>query len=111
MSKFMVLYRSETSAEEQTANGDAAQTQAGMEAWMSWAQDAGDAVVDLGMPLGRGRHIAGSGVTGTDSDAAGYSILQEESLDNVLRLMRKHPHLMAPGNSIDVLPILPMPGT
>jgi len=57
MAKFMVLYRSPYTAEEQMANASPEQAQAGMEAWMAWAKEAGDAVVDLGMPLGKGRHL------------------------------------------------------
>jgi hypothetical protein len=110
VSKFMVVYRSETSAEELMANADPAQAQAGMDAWMAWAKDAGDALVDLGMPLGTGKHVDGSGLSDSESDAAGYSILQADSLDDLISLMQRHPHLMMAGNTIDVLPILPMPG-
>jgi len=110
MARFMVLYRSQFSAEEQMANADPAQAQAGMEAWMTWAKEAGDAVVDLGMPLGKGRHLDGSQVAQSDSDAAGYSILQADSIDDVVKLLERHPHLMVPENSLDVVPILPMPG-
>ncbi|HEY6592940.1 MAG TPA: hypothetical protein VI011_02350 [Asanoa sp.] len=111
MARFMVWYRSPFSAEEQMAKADPAQAQAGMDAWMAWAKEAGDAVVDLGMPLGKGRHLDGSRVAGGDSDAAGYSILQADSIDDVVRLLQRHPHLTVPENSVDVLPILPMPGT
>jgi hypothetical protein len=44
-------------------------------------------VVDLGMPLGGGRHLDGSQVTQSDTDAAGYSILQADSLDDVVKLL------------------------
>jgi hypothetical protein len=110
MAKFMVLYRSAVSAEEQMANADAAQAQAGMDAWMAWAREAGETVVDLGMPLGRGGHLDGARVADSDSDAAGYSILQGESLDDVVKVLGRHPHLTVPGNSLDVLPILSPPG-
>jgi hypothetical protein len=110
MARFIVLYRSPFSAEEQMANADQAQAQAGVEAWMAWAQEAGDAVVDLGMPLGGGRHLDGSQVGPSDADVAGYSILQADSLDDVVRLLQRHPHLMVPENSLDVLPLLAMPG-
>ncbi len=106
----MVIYRSPMSAEDQMANGDPEQTKAGMQAWMTWAKEAGDAVVDLGMPLGLGRHMSGSGAAPSDTDAAGYSILQGDSLDEVTRLMQRHPHLTVPGNTVDVLRILAMPG-
>ena len=51
MTKFMVLYRSSTSARDQMASASPEQMKAGMEAWMHWAGKAGDAVVDLGAPL------------------------------------------------------------
>jgi hypothetical protein len=110
MAKFMVLYRSPFSAEDQMTNADPAQAQAGMDAWMAWAKEAGEAVADLGMPLGTGRHVEGSQAGTSTVDVAGYSILQAESLDEVVKLLERHPHLMVPQNSIDVLPILAMPG-
>ena len=110
MEKFMVLYRSPFSAEEQMTGADPAQIKAGMDAWMAWAKEAGDAVVDLGTPLGRGRHLDGSHVTSSDSDLAGYSVLQADSLDDVVELLERHPHVKVPENSIDVVPMLAMPG-
>jgi hypothetical protein len=110
MATFIVLYRSPFSAEEQLADADQAQAQAGMDAWMAWAKEAGNAVVDLGMPVGGGRHLDGAGVASSDTDVAGYSILRAESLDDVVRLLQRHPHLMVPENSLDVLPLLAMPG-
>lgn len=44
MARFMVLYRSSVSAQEQMAGADPAQAQAGMDAWMAWAKEAGEAI-------------------------------------------------------------------
>ena len=110
MGRFMVVYRSTVSAQEQMANADPAQALAGMDAWMAWAKEAGEAIVDLGMPLGGGRHLDGSHATPSDTDAAGYSILQAESLDEVVAVLERHPRLVVAGNYLDVLPILAMPG-
>ena len=57
MSKYLVLYRSPTSAREQMANATPEQAKAGMDAWMAWAGKAGSAVVDLGAPLGTGEAV------------------------------------------------------
>jgi hypothetical protein len=81
-----------------------------MDAWMAWAKRAGEAIVDLGMPLGNGRHLDGSQAAASDIDVAGYSILQADSIDDIATLLERHPHLTMPGNSLDVLPILAMPG-
>ena len=110
MARFMVVYRSNVSAQEQMANADPAKAQAGMDAWMAWAKEADEAIVDLGMPLSGGRRLDGSQAVPSDTDVAGYSILQAESLDEVVTILDRHPHLVVPGNSLDVLPILAMPG-
>jgi hypothetical protein len=51
VAKYLVLYRSTMSAEEQMSQNNPEQGQAGMDAWMAWAQQASDAIVDLGAPL------------------------------------------------------------
>ena len=107
MTKFMVLYRSSTSARDQMASATPEQVKAGMEAWMQWAGKA-DAVVDLGAPLASATH-AGPG----SSDAveiSGYSIMQADSAEALGAVLDGHPHLSMPGNSIEVLEMLSMPG-
>ena len=108
MAKFMVLYRSATSAREQMSSGTPEQAQAGMDAWMVWAAKAGDAIVDLGSPLADAAQLGTA--PGTDAQyVAGFSILQAESADAVTSILDGHPHLTA-GGSIDVLEFLAMPG-
>ena len=112
MSKYLVLYRASASATEQMANATPEQMQAGMDAWMNWSKRAGDAIVDLGAPLGKGRNIAGGSASASDSDVTGFSILQADSADAVFELLREHPHFQMPGEStIEVLEFLPLPGT
>ena len=111
MAKFMVLYRSSVSARDQMANATPEQVQAGMDAWMAWAGKARDASVDLGAPLAAAtRRGSGSSAVGGD-DISGYSILQSDSVEALVNLVEEHPHHHVPGNSIEVLEILAMPGT
>ena len=109
MTKFMVLYLSPASAREQMANATPEQMNAGMEAWMQWAGKAGDAVVDLGTPLAPAAHI-GPGSSGA-GEIAGFSVMQAESAEALGAVLDGHPHLSMPGNSIEVLEMLSMPGT
>ena len=106
MSKFMILYRTETSAREQMANATPEQQQAGVEAWRTWANKVGYAIVDLGAPLGHTTHV-GPGAASSD-DVAGYSILEAGSADEVETILFGHPHLSMPGASIEVLEIIPI---
>ena len=98
VSKFLVLYRSPTTAQEQIAKATPEQAQAGMEAWQSWMEEAGAAIADLGAP-----------VQG-DGDVTGFSILQAEARGTIDELLADHPHRHIPGASIDVLEFVTLPG-
>jgi hypothetical protein len=107
MTKYMVLYRSSVSAGEQMG-ASPEDAQAGMELWMQWAGKAGDAIVDLGSPLGAAASI-GTGEAG--QPIGGFSILQAESVDDLKNILDGHPHFQSPGNpTIEVLEFLPIPG-
>jgi hypothetical protein len=104
MTKYLVLYRSPASAAEQMAAATPEQAQAGMDAWTTWAQKAGDAVVDLGAPLG----VVEPGGDAGDP-IGGYSVLQAESADGVRAVLDGHPHA-AMGGTIEILEFLAIPG-
>src|SRR3954463_10676882 len=104
MTRFLVLYRARTTAAEQMAAGTPEQAQAGMDAWMTWAQRAGDAVVDLGSPLSV---VVPGGDAG--DPVGGYSIMQADDADALGKVLDGHPHA-AMGGRIEVLEFLSMPG-
>ena len=104
MAKYLVLYRAKMSAAEQMSQGSPEQAQAGMQAWMDWAQKAGAAVVDLGSPLG----LMDAG--GDEGDPiGGFSILQAESAEALAAVLEGHPHT-AWGGTVETLEMLQMPG-
>ena len=104
MTKYLVLYRSAMSADEQMGQNDPAAAQAGMDAWMAWAQQAADAIVDLGTPL---RVVEAGGDSG--DRIGGYSVLQADSSDALNQVLAGHPHTTM-GGTIQTLEILAMPG-
>jgi hypothetical protein len=110
MSRFMVLYNATVSAREQMAEATPEQAKAGMDAWMAWAERAGDAVVDLGVPVQPVGRVTSSATSTGESQPSGYSILRADSTQELISLLEQHPHLQMPGASIDVLEALPMPG-
>ena len=107
MSRFLVLYRAPVSAREQMQSATPEQQQAGMELWQAWAAKAGSAIVDLGAPLGDGA-VVGDGEA--NNDIAGFSILDVDSEQAVIALLREHPHLHTPGGHIEVHETLRPPG-
>jgi hypothetical protein len=105
MAKFLVLYRSPTSARDQMASASPEEAKAGMDAWMAWAGRAGESIVDFGAPVDGAWQVGdGSG------DPTGFSILQADSPDDIVALLNDHPHLHGSGNSIDVHEFIPLPG-
>ncbi len=110
MTSYLVLYRSQISPEEQMASATPEQAQAGMEAWTAWAGKAGDAIVDLGAPVGApgsvGAAAAGSGA----GFLGGFSVLAAGSAEELDTLLEDHPHLMVEGNSIEYYGFLEIPG-
>jgi len=110
MKKFVVLYHSTTSVQDQMAAATPEQMKAGMDAWMAWAKKAGSAVVDLGMPLMSAKQIASGSVKDGSGTVNGFSILQGDSMDAIVGLLKEHPHLHMPGSSIEVFEGRSMPG-
>lgn len=111
MTRFVVLYNAPVSAREQMAAATPEQAQAGMQAWMTWAGEAGSAIVDLGAPLQPVAKVADGASSDSGSETSGYSVLQADDRAALESLLEKHPHLTMPGASIEVLEVLPIPGS
>ena len=102
MPKYLVLYRSATTAADQMARGHArSRPRPGMDAWMAWAQQAGDTVVDLGSPL---EVVEAGGDTG--DPIGGFSVLQAEDARRRLREGARRPPHAATGGTIEILQFL-----
>ncbi len=110
MKKFLVLYFSSVTAEQQMAGATPTQAKAGMDAWMAWGQRAAHAITDMGAPVGRGVRLTKGARGGTSSQVAGYGFFQAETAEKLAELLDGHPHFMAPDAAIEILELLPMPG-
>jgi len=113
VAKYLVLYRSSISAQEQMANSDPDAAQAGMELWMNWAGRVGTSIVDMGSPLASVASVPASASSAETSGTfiGGFSILEADSSDEAKKLLDDHPHFHSPGDpTIEVLEFLPIPG-
>lgn len=85
--------------------------QAGIKAWTKWVEDHKDAIVDTGAPLGKTLRASRGGIDGTRNNLTGYTVVRAESHEAAARLFENHPHFTVfPGDSIEILECLPMPG-
>lgn len=107
----MVIYHAPVSAREQMAKASPEEAAKGMEPWFAWQKAHEGNIVDLGMPLDQGKKISNSGVSDSSRDVAGFSIIQAESLDEAVEMLKGHPHLdWMEGAEIEVHEFLPLPG-
>jgi hypothetical protein len=111
MTKFVAMYLAPRSALEQMAKATPEQMKAGMDAWMDWAKQNEEALVDLGAPLGKTKRVTAQGVGDSRNDVTGYSIVDADSLEDAAKLFEGHPHLHLAGAVVEVLECRPIPGT
>jgi len=107
LKKFMVLYLSPVSAEQQM-NVSPEEMKKGMEPWNAWYKKGGKAVVDMGAPLAQGIRVDKKGSSKGQTQVTGYSIMQAKDMEAVKTMLTDHPHLMMPKASIEVLEMMPM---
>jgi hypothetical protein len=107
MSKFIYLYRGPARPMSDFTADEAAQQ---MAAWGEWMGRVGSALVDGGAPFGARAAVKDDGATTTPSKQNGYSIVEVDSLDEALGLLKGHPYLIEGKGrfAIDVYELLPM---
>jgi hypothetical protein len=110
MKKFLLLYLSPVSAEQQMQNASPEDMQKGMEPWVRWFDTNKQAMVEMGTPTGNEMNVTKAGSSRPTTFIGGYSIVQAEDMDAVKAVLSDHPHYMMEGNSIEVLELMPMPG-
>jgi hypothetical protein len=112
MKTFLALYMGSASPAEMAANPISEDTRnAGMAAWGNWMAQNAAAIVDGGGPLGKTKKASAAGPSDMRNDVTGYVIVQAESHDAAARMFEGHPHFaIFPGDSVEIMECLPIPG-
>jgi hypothetical protein len=85
--------------------------QEGMTAWKAWAEKHHAAIVAMGGPLGKTKKVSGHGIEDISNLLSAYTIVRADSHEAAAKLFEKHPHFTVfPGDSVEVMPVLPIPG-
>ncbi|WP_396331357.1 hypothetical protein [Burkholderia anthina] len=83
----------------------------GIAAWHAWVERHRDAVVELGGPLGKTKTIGAGGVKDSANTMGGFTVVRAASHEAAAALFEGHPHFtLFPGETIDVMPVLAVPG-
>ncbi len=108
MPKFLVLYVSETPAQQQM-NVSPEDMKKGMEPWMAWFKKQGSAIIDQGNPTGKALAINKKGATKAYAEkVTGYTIIEAKDVNEAKAMVADNPHLEQPKTSIEILEIMPM---
>ena len=86
--------------------------QAGIAAWKAWCEKHQAIIVSMGGPLGKTKRITQNGIEDISNELSGYTVIRANSHEAAAKLFEKHPHFtIFPGESVEVMPVLPIPGT
>jgi hypothetical protein len=117
MKKFLAIYTGTQATMEKSgwATMDEAKRKsleaAGIKAWREWGEKHAKAVLDMGGPLGKTKLTDKQGVSDIRNNMTGYTILQAESHEAAAKMFEKHPHFtIFPGEGVEIMEILPIPG-
>ena len=83
----------------------------GMAAWKVWVEKHHAAIVSMGGPLGKTKKITEHGIDDMSNDLAAFTVVCADSHEAAAKLFDKHPHFsIFPGDSVEIMPVLPIPG-
>ena len=101
MQAFMALPEAERRAKEQE----------GIAAWNAWAEKHHAAVAAMGGPLGKTKKVTERGIEDVSNEMAAFMVVRAESHEAAAKLFENHPHFTVfPGESVEIMPVLPIPG-
>lgn len=85
--------------------------QEGLAAWHGWVEKHKGDIVTMGGPLGKTKKISASGIEDISNAMGGFTVVRADSPDAAAKLFENHPHFtLFPGESVEVMPVLPIPG-
>lgn len=83
----------------------------GMAAWKAWMEKHASATAGMGGPLGKTKKITPAGIADVSNDLGAYMVVRAASHEAAARMFENHPHFsIFPGESVEVMPVLPIPG-
>jgi hypothetical protein len=84
----------------------------GMSAWKAWMEKHQSAIAAMGGPLGKTKRVGATGVEDGSNAMGGFVIVRADSHESAAKLFENHPSFaIFPGERVEVMPDMPIPGT
>jgi hypothetical protein len=88
-----------------------AKQQEGIRAWRAWMEKHQGAVAGARGPLGKTKKVSQSGIEDISNQMGAFVVVRAASHEAAARMFENHPHFaIFPGDSIEIMPVLPTPG-
>jgi hypothetical protein len=88
-----------------------AKEQEGIAAWKAWVEKHQAAIVGMGGPLGKTKKVTQRGIDDVSNEMGAFTVVRADSHEAAAKLFERHPHFtIFPGDSVEVMPVLPIPG-
>lgn len=85
--------------------------QQGMAAWKAWVEKHQGAIVAMGGPLGKTKKVDAKGITDITNQLGAFTVVRAASHEAAAKMFENHPHFtIFPGETIEIMPVLPIPG-
>jgi len=82
----------------------------GIAAWKTWVDRHQNAIVAIGGPVGKTKKVSERGIDDTSNNIGAFTVVRAESHEAAAKLFEGHPHFtIFPGDSIEIMPVLPIP--
>ena len=88
-----------------------AKEQEGIAAWKAWAGKYQGAIVYMGGPLGKTKKVSSAGIADVSNALGAFTVVRADSQEAAARMFQNHPHFaIFPGDAVEVMPVLEIPG-
>ena len=83
----------------------------GLAAWHAWVEKHQADIVALGGPLGKTKKVETSGIADISNEMGAFTVVRAGSHEAAAKLFENHPHFaIFPGERVEIMPVLPIPG-
>jgi hypothetical protein len=83
----------------------------GVASWRAWAEKHQNAIASMGGPLGKTKKVSDQGIEDISNEMGAFMVVRAGPLEEAAKLFENHPHYtIFPGERVEVMPVLPIPG-
>lgn len=82
----------------------------GIAAWKAWVEKHQGSIVDMGGPLGTTKKVDAGAIADVSNEMTAFTVVRAASHEAAAKMFESHPHFaIFPGESIEIMPVLPIP--